>query len=142
MKVRLTTDDGSEELVVPAALIEQLSAADEDDETNAAAVVGDLAMVAVAQQAKRLADHDHGGQDRDPEEVKVLAMELFEERFGRSYAEIAGTANGAEEQVDPDSDDPSTSDEEQVDPDAGGPSASNEEQVDIDAGDPSTGDEE
>lgn len=85
--VRLETDDdGSDAIDVPRAVVEMLGEADEDTTT----VVGDLAMLGVAQQAHALAHHSHGEPDAALEDAEELAMDLFEERFGQSYEEVTG----------------------------------------------------
>jgi hypothetical protein len=85
--VRLETDDdGSDAIEVPRAIIEMLGEAGEDTTT----VVGDLAMLGIAQQAHALVHHSHGDTDAELEDAEELAMELFEERFGQSYGEVTG----------------------------------------------------
>jgi hypothetical protein len=85
--VRLETDDdGSDAIEVPRAVVEMLGEADEDTTT----VVGDLAMLGIAQQAHALVHHSHGETDAALEEAEELAMDLFEERFGQTYGEVTG----------------------------------------------------
>jgi hypothetical protein len=84
--VRIETDDASDELTVPVAILEMLSEGDEDITT----VVGDLAMLGIAQQAHGIVHHQHGDVDEDVEAAEELTMDLFEERFGQSYGEMTG----------------------------------------------------
>jgi hypothetical protein len=85
--IRLETDDdGSDEIEVPRAIVEMLGEADEDTTT----VVGDLAMLGIAQQAHGLVHHSHGDTDPALEDAEELAMDLFEERFGQTYGEVTG----------------------------------------------------
>lgn len=84
--VTLETDGGSDELAVPTALVGMLG--EEDD--SAANVVGDLAMLGLAQQAHGIVHHSHGETSDEVEAAEELTMELFEERFGRTYAEMTG----------------------------------------------------
>jgi hypothetical protein len=84
--VRIETDDASDELTVPVAILEMLSEGDEDITT----VVGDLAMLGIAQQAHGIVHHGHGDVDEDVEAAEELTMDLFEERFGQSYGEMTG----------------------------------------------------
>ena len=84
--VRIETDDSSDELEVPARVLELLS--EEGDEP--AGVVGDLVMLGVAQQAHGIVHHAQGEVDDDLQAAEQRTMELFEERFGQSYAEVTG----------------------------------------------------
>ncbi|PSQ63621.1 MAG: hypothetical protein BRD21_02055 [Halobacteriales archaeon SW_8_66_22] len=84
--VRIETDDSSDELEVPVRVLELLS--EEDDEP--AGVVGDLVMLGVAQQAHGIVHHAQGEVDDDLQAAEKRTMELFEERFGQSYAEVTG----------------------------------------------------
>jgi hypothetical protein len=84
--VRLETDDASDELTVPVDVLELLSEGDEDITT----VVGDLAMLGIAQQAHGIVHHSQGEVGEDVEAAEELTMELFEERFGQSYGEMTG----------------------------------------------------
>jgi len=84
--VELSTDDETDTIEVPVALIEALQ---EGDET-APQVVGDIAVLGLAQQAHGMVHHGHGGVSDDLAEAESRTMELFEERFGRSYAEMTG----------------------------------------------------
>ena len=84
--VRIETDDSSDELEVPVRVLELLS--EEGDEP--AGVVGDLVMLGVAQQAHGIVHHAQGEVDDDLQAAEKRTMELFEERFGQSYAEVTG----------------------------------------------------
>ena len=84
--VRLETDDANDELTVPVALVDLLR---EGEETSPE-VVGDIAMIGLAQQVHGAVHH---AQD-EPSEALTAAesetLELFEERFGRTFAEMTG----------------------------------------------------
>jgi hypothetical protein len=85
--VRLETeDDGSDAIEVPQTIVEMLGEDDEDTTT----VVGDLAMLGIAQQAHALVHHSHGETDPALEDAEELTMDLFEERFGQTYGEVTG----------------------------------------------------
>ena len=84
--VRIETDDSSDELEVPVRVLELLSEEDDDP----AGVVGDLVMLGVAQQAHGIVHHAQGEVDDDLQAAEKRTMELFEERFGQSYAEVTG----------------------------------------------------
>jgi hypothetical protein len=84
--VRLEADDASDELTIPAALIDLLGEGGEETPE----VVGDIAMLGFTQQAHGAVHHSHGEVDERIEEAEALAAELFEERFGQSFAEMTG----------------------------------------------------
>ena len=84
--VQLETEDASDELTIPAALIDLLGEANDETPT----VVGDIAMLGFTQQAHGAVHHGQGEADEQIQEAEALATELFEERFGRSFAEMTG----------------------------------------------------
>jgi hypothetical protein len=84
--VELTAGDESDEIEVPTTLIEVLSEGNE----SAPEVVGDIAMLGIAQQAHGVVHHGHGEVDEEIEAAESLAMDLFEQRFGRSFGEMTG----------------------------------------------------
>jgi len=85
--LRLESDDGeADELEVPASLIDMLA---EGDETPPQ-VVGDIAMFGLAQRVHSAVHHSQGDTDDELEEVEELTLDLFEKRFGRSFAELTG----------------------------------------------------
>ncbi|PSP89687.1 hypothetical protein BRC90_05015 [Halobacteriales archaeon QS_4_69_34] len=83
----LTIDapDTTDELVVPTRLLELVA---EDDE-SAPEVVGDTAMITLANQIHHTVAHAEGTGE-GLEDVEAHTMELFEERFGESFAEMTG----------------------------------------------------
>ncbi len=84
--IQLEADGESDELTVPTTLVELLSE-DGEDLTD---VVGDMAMLALAQQAHGIVHHSQGEVDQQLAAAEEAAMDLFEERFGQSYAEMTG----------------------------------------------------
>jgi len=84
--VRLEAPDGEEELTVPTALIQALS----EEGESTVDVVGDLAMLGLAQQAHGIVHHGGGDIGPELEAAEALTMELFEERFDQTYAELTG----------------------------------------------------
>lgn len=84
--VTLETGDASDELEVPTAIIDLLTEGEESVPT----VVGDLAMLGIAQQAHGIVHHSQGDVSSELEAAETLTMELFEERFGQTYAEVTG----------------------------------------------------
>lgn len=86
--VVLTIDgpDGDDEVTLPSGLVEMLAEGDQ----SAAEVVGDLALFGCAQRAHAVVHHNQGDVDDELEAIEDTTMELFEERFGMSYADATG----------------------------------------------------
>ena len=84
--VTLTTDEATDELTISRDLIELLR---EDDE-SATDVVGDMAVLSLAQQAHGVVHHSRGDVPEHVAAAEEHTMALFEERFGQSFAEMAG----------------------------------------------------
>lgn len=78
--------DASDELTVPADLLDMLREGEETDPR----VVGDIAMMGLAQRIHGAVHHSEGGVDDEVEAVEELTLDLFEDRFGRSFAELTG----------------------------------------------------
>ena len=78
--------DGEDEVTLPARLLDMLAEGDE----SSARVVGDLAMFGCAQRAHGAVHHGEGEADEELQAVEETTMELFEERFGMTYAEATG----------------------------------------------------
>ena len=86
LTVELSTDEASDEIAVPTALLDVLG----EDGDNPAQVVGDIAMLGLAQQAHGIVHHGHGDVGEDLEAAESEIMDLFEARFGQTYAEVTG----------------------------------------------------
>lgn len=84
--VELETAEHSDELEVPVTLVDILS----EDGESATEVIGDLAMLGLAQQAHGIVHHSQGEIADELSEAEELTMELFEERFGQTYGEVTG----------------------------------------------------
>mgnify|MGYP000022829293 CR=1 FL=1 len=84
--VTLETDDQHDELELPVAAVDLL---DENGE-GAPTVVGDLAILGVAQQLHGAIHHAEGDVGPEIEAAEQKTMDVFEERFGRSFAEMTG----------------------------------------------------
>jgi len=82
----LETDDDTDELEVPTALIEMLAEGDESPPE----VVGDIAMFGLAQRIHSATHHSEGEVSDEVAEAETLTLDLFEKRFGRSFAELTG----------------------------------------------------
>ena len=80
----ITTEAGDEDNVtIPTGLVELFA----EDGQEPAEVLGDIALLSFASRAHHIVHHEDG-EDIEAEEAR--AMELFEERFGVSYAEATG----------------------------------------------------
>ena len=79
-------DDSTDEVEIPATLLEMLA----EDEQPTAAVIGDLALFSCAQRVHGAVHHGHSEPDDELVAVESETMELFEERFGASFAELTG----------------------------------------------------
>lgn len=84
--VTVEAADGEDAIEVPRALIDALS----EGEESVATVVGDIAMLGLAQQAHGIVHHAQGGAGEDLEAAEEKTMALFEERFGQTYGEMTG----------------------------------------------------
>ncbi|QLH83948.1 DUF7545 family protein [Halosimplex pelagicum] len=83
----LESDDDTDELEVPTALVEMLA---ESEDESPPEVVGDIAMFGLAQRIHSAAHHSEGEPSDEIAETEERTLELFEERFGRSFAELTG----------------------------------------------------
>jgi len=84
--VRIETEKSDDGVEVPERIIELLS----EGGDTATGVVADLVMLGIAQQAHGIVHHAEGEVDDELAEAEELTMELFEERFGQTYAEVTG----------------------------------------------------
>lgn len=84
---RIEAPDGDTDTIeLPEGLVDVIS----DGEETPATVVADVVLMAFVQRAHALAHHSHGETDADVAGMNERAEELFEERFGISYAEATG----------------------------------------------------
>ena len=82
----IESDDGErDDVTLPAGLVDLLA---EGDQSGPEAV-GDVVLLSFASRAHHIVHH---GEDADPEleAQEARTMELFEERFGVTYAEATG----------------------------------------------------
>jgi hypothetical protein len=84
--VTIETDEESDELEIPVDAIGLLNESDEGIPT----VLGDLALLGVAQQVHGIIHHTQEEVGEDVEAAEEKTMELFEERFGQSFADMVG----------------------------------------------------
>lgn len=78
--------DGDDEVTLPAEMLDLMR----EDEESDAEIVGDLALFSCAQRIHATVHHAEGGDTEQYEEIEAATMELFEDRFGASYAELTG----------------------------------------------------
>ena len=81
----ITTENGEDTLTVPLELLDRLGEGEQSPEQ----VVGDLAMLTIANNAHHMVHHGDA-DDPDLEALESMAMDLFEERFGQTFAEATG----------------------------------------------------
>lgn len=74
-----------DDVTIPSGLVDLLA----EGEQSPAETVGDITLLSFASRAHHLVHH---GEDADAElqAQEELVMDLFEERFGVSYAEATG----------------------------------------------------
>ena len=82
--VTVEADGEQDEVAVPEELIDVLG----EGEDGAHSVVADLAVLGLAQQAHGIIHHSPEPASDDLRATEDRMMELFEERFGQSYAEM------------------------------------------------------
>ncbi|AGB16584.1 hypothetical protein Halru_1990 [Halovivax ruber XH-70] len=75
----------ADDVTIPAGLVDLLAEGDQ----SPAETVGDITLLSFASRAHHLVHHGEDADD-DLEAQEELVMELFEERFGVSYAEATG----------------------------------------------------
>ena len=86
LTVTIETGDGTDEIDLPAGLIDRLT---EEGETRAD-VVGSIALMAFTGRAHALLHHTETEADEQLEEIEAVMQERFEDRFGMTYAEATG----------------------------------------------------
>ncbi|MFB6104332.1 MAG: hypothetical protein ABEJ57_04510 [Halobacteriaceae archaeon] len=79
-------DGEPDEVTLPAGLVDLFNEADDPP----ARVVGDLVQVAFTQRAHALVHHAEDEVDDEVAALEEQALELFEQRFGRSFEEVTG----------------------------------------------------
>ncbi|TKR27788.1 DUF7545 family protein [Natronomonas salsuginis] len=84
--LRIEGDDETDEVTLPAEMLDLMRENDESDPE----IVGDLALFSCAQRIHATVHHADGGDTEQYRAIEELTMELFEDRFGASYAELTG----------------------------------------------------
>ncbi|QLD84309.1 hypothetical protein HWV23_00830 [Natronomonas halophila] len=78
--------NNEDDVTLPEEMLDLMREADESD----AEIVGDLALFSCAQRIHATVHHAEGGDTEEYKEIEEQTMDLFEERFGASYAELTG----------------------------------------------------
>ena len=81
-----SSDDGTDEITLPADLVDMLA----EDGEDAATVVGDIALFGCAQRIHGAIHHGQGEPSEAVQAVEEDTMEIFEERFGATFEELTG----------------------------------------------------
>lgn len=84
--VHIEANGEEDEVTLPGEMLDLMREEDESD----AAIVGDLALFSCAQRIHATVHHAEGGDTERYRAIEAQTMELFEDRFGASYAELTG----------------------------------------------------
>ena len=87
LTVTVDVDAETEAIELPADLVDLYR--EEADESDAQ-IVGDMLVMAFSERAHAIAHHGEGGDEETIQAIEDDMMELFEERFGMTYAEATG----------------------------------------------------
>ena len=87
IRLSVETETDGDELELPAEILELYR---EDPEETDAQIASDMLMMAFSERAHALAHHSEGEESEDIQAIEADMMELFEDRFGVSYAEATG----------------------------------------------------
>ena len=78
--------DGEDEVTLPAQLLDLLS----EEGESAAEVVGDIAILSCTQRIHTIVHHREDEASDELSTIEDATMDLFEERFGVTFAEATG----------------------------------------------------
>jgi len=84
--LRIESDDDADDVTLPGEMLDLMRETDESDPE----IVGDLALFSCAQRIHATVHHAEGGDTEEYRAIEERTMELFEDRFGASYAELTG----------------------------------------------------
>lgn len=79
-------DGSTDDVTLPAGLVDVFSEPDDAP----AEVFGDVALMAFVQRAHAVVHHSEGETSQELQDIEAAALDLFEERFGVTYAEATG----------------------------------------------------
>ena len=83
--VSIESEDGRDEIAVPATLVDLLA----EEGQGSAEAVADVTLLSFASRAHHLVHHDEGVSE-DLEAAEAEIMDRFEERFGVTFGEATG----------------------------------------------------
>ncbi|MFW5965479.1 MAG: DUF7545 family protein [Halodesulfurarchaeum sp.] len=86
-RVTIETETDADEIELPSEIIDLYR--EDPDETDAA-IIGDMLVMAFTERAHALAHHGEGEGLESIEQIESQMLELFEKRFGLTYAEATG----------------------------------------------------
>ena len=84
--LRIESDEDEDDVTLPSEMLELMREGEESDPE----IVGDLALFSCAQRIHATVHHAEGGDTEQYRDIEERTMELFEDRFGASYAELTG----------------------------------------------------
>ncbi|MBS3761282.1 DUF7545 family protein [Halodesulfurarchaeum sp.] len=87
IRVSVETDTAADEFELPTEILELYR--EEPDETDAQ-IASDMLLMAFTERAHALAHHSEGEDMDEIEAIESDMMEIFEDRFGVSYADATG----------------------------------------------------
>lgn len=87
IQVSLETETDADELELPTEILELYR---ESPEETDAQIASDMLVMAFTERAHALAHHGEGEDMAEIQSIESDMMELFEDRFGVSYAEATG----------------------------------------------------
>lgn len=84
--LRIEGEEDKSDVTLPKAMLDLMREGNESD----AEIVGDLALFSCAQRIHATVHHAEGGDTERYKEIEEQTMNLFEDRFGATYAELTG----------------------------------------------------
>jgi len=84
--LRIEGDEEADDVTLPSEMLDLMR---EDGESDPE-IVGDLALFSCAQRIHATVHHAQGGDTERYEAIEERTMDLFEDRFGATYAELTG----------------------------------------------------
>ncbi|AKH98132.1 DUF7545 family protein [Halanaeroarchaeum sulfurireducens] len=85
--ISLDVDGETDELELPADLLDLFR---ETPEETDAEIVADMVVMAFAERAHAIVHHGENADDEELQAIESEAMDVFEDRFGTTYAEMTG----------------------------------------------------
>ena len=84
--VEIAVGDDDENIAIPTGVLEALT----QDELTLPEIIGDLIIVSCTQRLHGMVAHGAAEPDEDLVELEAEMREVFEDRFGASFAELTG----------------------------------------------------